>query len=149
MTVLCKTARPNNLPVMPETCMSVHILKYYCYLNQVCAFVHLHQNIWIITDGMENVKFIKSSEFNYNLVNHKTAQYHGHDSGWCTNVGLLTWSFRCGRLWGTVWLVKCDTACYNAGSDTQWKTWLGRGWQCSTIPTSAYVVHSASLLGPI
>jgi hypothetical protein len=149
MIVLCNTALPNDLPVMPETCRSVHILKHYCYLNQVCAFVHLNHNIWIIMHRIENVKFIKCSSFNYNLVNCKTAQYSSHDSGWHKHVGLLTWCFRCGRLWGTVcvWLVKCDTTCYNAVSDTQWKTWLGRGWQCSRIPTSACVVHSASLLG--
>jgi hypothetical protein len=95
---------------MPETCRSVHTLKCYGYLNQVCAFVHLHHNIWITMHRMENVTFIKSSSFNYNPVNLKTAQYCSHDSGWRMQVGLLTWSFRCGRLWGTVWLVKCDNS---------------------------------------
>ena len=142
-----KSPRP---PWMEENCRESQDSAWVVALiKKKCAFVHLHHNIWIIMHGMENVKFIKSSSFNHNLVNRKTAQYHSHDSGWHMHVGLLTCSFRFGRLWGTVWLVKCDTARYNAGSDTEWKTWLGRGWQCSRIPTSAYVVHSASLLGPI
>ena len=147
--VLCNSALPNDFPVTSETCSSLHILKHLYYLKQMCAFVRLHHNICIITHRMENVKFFKSSSCNNNLVIYETGQYHCHDSVWRMHVGLLTSSCRFGRLSGAVQLGKCDTARYNAGLDTEWMTWLGRGWQCSRFPTSAYAVHSTSILGPI
>jgi len=42
-----------------NTCMVLDVTKRYCNSNEVCAFVGLHFNNFIIMHGIENLKKMK------------------------------------------------------------------------------------------
>ena len=36
--VLCNCAPPDDVPMRPETCRSLRVLKHYCDFNEECPF---------------------------------------------------------------------------------------------------------------